>query len=605
MKNRLWLFPLLAFSLANAQYAGAKRPPNEWRPGFESIREETAKEFLSYLAGPELRGRGSLTSDYWAAAGYVAGELRRIGVKPAGDGGTYFQRFDYVRSNAIPAETSVKIVGSELTISYGEEFQAAHIADYAAKSRLAFLNIPEKADLADFKWDQLQSRIVVYNSAAIRNPQFAAKLANLRQEHGMELAINANLDKLNMANPARGIGVKGMPDPRVSSFGTIRLSKQGARRLAEALGANHFLVDNPAAPTVELPSQEIEINFKGTYETIPLVNVIAKLEGSDPQLSKEAVLFGSHLDHMGEQRGSVLYGADDNASGCTANLMIARAFIQNPVKPKRTILFCFWAAEEIGTHGSFAYTMKPAHSLADTAAYINMDMLGRNEETGVEIAENNLDVVYPGSVLTTSRDFYDRLIANNSFVGLRFKPDKTDRTSRSDTRNFVWKQVPTVKIFTGEHPDYHRAGDTIDKINWKKLVNITKWLYLTAADLASRPDRPRFAKVDFVPPDHHVLSGRATFKEKIAIPTSSILRVELLEVGSSNSLVSKDFPTAQNRTPYELLVPKSSLRPEAKYELRFQILDGKRTIFTSASPVEVPASGWTRARDVELKLSDG
>ena len=102
-----------------------------------------------------------------------------------------------------------------------------------------------------------------------------------------------------------------------------------------------------------------------------------------------------------------------------------------------------------------------------------------------------------------------------------------------------------------------------------------------------------------------ILSGRATFLEKIMIPFRSKLRVGLYEVGSSDPVATKDFPTSQNRTPYELLVPKASLKPEAKYELRMEIVDGTRVLFSSPAPVEVPIAGWTRAKDVELKMAAG
>ena len=602
---RFRLLPVVALlcSLSFAQYPGAKGVPGAWRIGFNSIKEQEARDILGYLAGKDLRGRGSLTQDYWAAAGFVANELRQMGLRPAGADGSYFQRFDYIRATAIPSETKVVSEGGDFEIPYGEEFQTAWVADLSAKVKFAFVNIPEKADLAAFKWELLKGKWVIYSPSAFRNPTFAAKLATAREEYGIEQMIASNQEKLSTSIPSRAVGIRDMPDPRVGTIGQIRFSKSGVAKLGRHLGIEAFFKENPTEVSVELPLEELTVKTKSTLDVFPLTNVIAKLEGSDPAMSKEAVILGSHLDHMGEQRGSILYGADDNASGCTANLMIAKALVSNPTKPKRSVLFCFWAAEEVGTYGSFAYAMKPAHPPADTVAYINMDMLGRDEDTGPEIAENNRNVVYPGTVLTTSKDFYDRLVANNAYVGLRFKPDRTDRTNRSDTRNFVWKNVPTVKIFTGEHPDYHRAGDTLDKINWTKLVNITKWLYLTTADLASRPDRPRFERKAFVAPDYLILAGRATLKEGVAVPAKSILRVGLFEVGSTNAVATRDFPTLQNRTPYELLVPKASLKEGGKYELRMEIRDGKRVLFSSPSPVEVPTAGWTRAKDVELKMA--
>ena len=499
MKARLIFATALVSTVAFAQYPGAKAVPGAWRSGFESIKEQDARQILGTLAGPAYKGRGSLTPDFLAAADFVANELKKLGLRPAGDNGTFLQHFEYVRATPVPEGTSLE--SGAFKLAYGPKFQANHEADVDVKVRFAFLNIPEKADLTGLNWSSLKGRIVVYTAIAPRNPAFNAQIGGARETFGVEAMVMASSDQLPNRPGAPATGIKGMPDPRESQVGTIRLSADGARNLAAYAGAVKFLDSAATQPSIELPSQEFSLKIKTKQEIFPLVNVLAKLEGSDGALKKQAVVLGSHLDHMGEQRGSILYGADDNASGCTANLMIAKAMVENRAKPKRSVLFAFWAAEEIGTFGSFAYAMKPAHPMVDTVAYINMDMLGRDEDTGPEIAENNRNVVYPGTVLTTSKDFYERLVANNAYVGLRFKPDRTDRTNRSDTRNFVWKNVPTVKIFTGEHPDYHRAGDTIDKINWTKLVNITKWLYLTAADLANSPSRPRFEKQPFIAPE--------------------------------------------------------------------------------------------------------
>ncbi len=599
MKARVILALPLLLTLALAQYPGSKRVSSQWRTGFESINEADAKDILGFLAGPELRGRGSLSPDYFAAAGYVANELRKLGLKPAGDGGSFFHRFDLVRATTVPETTSIESADGVLKIPYGPDFQTGWYGDFEAKVKFAFASIPENADLANFNWGALRDRCVIYTAASRRNPAFAARIASAREEWGVEQMISVGGPPLPTRVPTRMTGVKDYPDPRSGKVGPIRLSLVGARRLAEKAGATKFLNENPTEPVLEAPDMEFTLKVKATQELFPLVNVVAKLEGSDPNLAKEAVVIGSHLDHIGPSNDGIRYGADDNASGCTANLLIARAMKLNSTKPRRSVLFCFWAAEEAGVWGSYAYMSRPTMPPEDMVAYINMDMLGRDEEVGVEIAENNRNVVYPGSVLTTSKDFYDRLVEANGYVNLRFKPDKTDRTNRSDTRNFVWKQVPTVKIFTGEHPDYHRAGDTIDKINWTKLVNITKWLYLNASDLAARPDRPKFEPKPFVAPDHWVFAGRAVFKENIALPPRARLVVEL-EDAAGKVLQKVETPATGARTAFEMLTLKSLLKEGEKYQLRLKIMDADRTLFTTPEPVSVLHTGWTRAQEIIL-----
>ncbi|MBC8065118.1 MAG: M20/M25/M40 family metallo-hydrolase [Chlorobia bacterium] len=600
MKARiLLLFPFL-LTLALAQYPGAKRVPGDWRSGFNSIKESDAKDILGFLAGPELRGRGSLTPDFFAAAGYVAGELRRLGLTPAGENGSYFQRYDLVRATTVAEGTGIENADGSVKIPFGNDFQVGAISDMEQKVRFAFVNIPPTADLSTFNWESLKGRVVIYTSASARNPAFAAKLADAREQLGVEQMILVAQARLSTAVPVRATGVKDYPDPRSSRLNPLRFSQGGIKRIADSIGVTKFFVENPTEFSVELSTAELTVKVKTSPETTPLLNVLAKMEGSDPAMSKETVMIASHLDHLGVSNDGIRYGADDNGSGCTANLMIAKALLLNPVKPKRSVLFAFWSAEEVGLWGSYAFVSKPTIPLTGISAYFNLDMLGRNEETGVEIAENNVDVVYPGTVLTNSRDFYDRLVANNAFINLRFKPDKTDRTNRTDTRNFVWKGVPTVKVFTGEHPDYHRAGDTIDKINWTKLVNISRWIYLSVADLATRPDRPKFERKPFVAPDHYVFAGRATFKEKILLSPRAQLVVELIDP-EDNVIAGKEYPHNQGRTPFELLVPKAALKEGLKYKLRMCIREGQKIVVQNTS-IDVPATGWTRAQEIVLAM---
>ena len=199
-------------------------------------------------------------------------------------------------------------------------------------------------------------------------------------------------------------------------------------------------------------------------------------------------------------------------------------------------------------------------------------------------------------------DFYNRLVANNAFVNLRFKPDKTDRTNRSDTRNFVWKGVPTVKVFTGEHPDYHRAGDTLDKINWTKLVNITKWLYLSVGDLATRADRPKFAMTPFAPPSFAILQGRLKLPADFQVPSKAKQIAEVVDAAGT-VLAKQELPLSQSQLAYEVLVPKSQLATGGPFTLRVRIMDGSKELLSTPTPLNVPADGWTRAQDAKLEAS--
>jgi Zn-dependent M28 family amino/carboxypeptidase len=231
------------------------------------------------------------------------------------------------------------------------------------------------------------------------------------------------------------------------------------------------------------------------------LNVLAMIPGSDRTLRQEYVVIGAHLDHFGQTERGIRWGADDNASGVTAALLIARAIMRNSVKPKRSIVIGLWAMEESGLLGSWNYVNRPSVPIEKTIAYLNMDQVGRNEEDPRyrEKAKDNTTSIYLGSVKFNSEDLFQLLRQTNEHINLRLKADHEDRTLRSDTASFFRKGIPTLKAFTGEHPDYHRETDTADKVNYTKLTNIAKWLYLSTMELATRPERPRYQRTPFEP----------------------------------------------------------------------------------------------------------
>jgi Predicted aminopeptidases len=108
-------------------------------------------------------------------------------------------------------------------------------------------------------------------------------------------------------------------------------------------------------------------------------NVIGMLEGSDPELKKETIVFTAHYDHDGASDTAIFHGADDNGSGTVGVVELARAFAAAPSRPKRTLLFAIFAAEERGLLGSYYYAAHPLRPLDTTRAVINFDMIGRNE----------------------------------------------------------------------------------------------------------------------------------------------------------------------------------------------------------------------------------
>ena len=193
---------------------------------------------------------------------------------------------------------------------------------------------------------------------------------------------------------------------------------------------------------------------------IETMNVIGVLKGT----SDKHVVIGAHMDHLGvDGDGDAYNGADDNASGTTAILELAEAFGKSKTKPKDTIVFIAFNAEELGLLGSKHYVSDPLLPLDDCKLMINLDMVGRLRGTTVTAQGGNLS--------RSVTQLVDKLDDNYPF-----DVNITAAGNRSDHAPFNWNGVPVLFFHTGTHPQYHRTTDDPDLINYEGLVNIAKFV---------------------------------------------------------------------------------------------------------------------------------
>ncbi|HZZ29600.1 MAG TPA: M28 family peptidase [Pirellulales bacterium] len=217
-------------------------------------------------------------------------------------------------------------------------------------------------------------------------------------------------------------------------------------------------------------------------------NLLGWIEGSDPELKKQYVLVTAHYDHIGYGKasnsfgplGQIHNGADDNASGDAGILEVAGAFNQLPQPPKRSVMFALWDAEEEGLLGSKYWIEHPTIKLADVAAVLNVDMIGR--------LRNNRVIVYGGR---TSYDWRQLLSRENDETGLVLDFDWLMKAD-SDHQPFFAARVPVLMLHTGLHEDYHRPSDKADKINSAGLKVVSQLLFRTALEVADETIRPKF-----------------------------------------------------------------------------------------------------------------
>ena len=227
----------------------------------------------------------------------------------------------------------------------------------------------------------------------------------------------------------------------------------------------------------------VEITKDRAFQRLPLTNIIAKIEGKNPE---EFVIIGSHFDHIGMDpllEGDKVYnGADDNASGVAALLQIARAFVASGQQPERTVIFALWDGEEKGCLGS-EYFMQVWPEPDKIKGYLNFDMIGRNND------ENNPEkVVY---FYTASHPVFGDWLKNDiQKYNLNLAPDYRawdNPTGGSDNSSFAKRGIPIIWYHTDAHPDYHQPTDHADLINYPKTVDITRAAYLNLWNLANLP----------------------------------------------------------------------------------------------------------------------
>lgn len=217
------------------------------------------------------------------------------------------------------------------------------------------------------------------------------------------------------------------------------------------------------------------------HQKLSMRNVLGMIPGKN---TKEYVIVGAHFDHLGIDPaldGDQIYnGADDNASGVSAVLQIARAFLASGQQPERNVIFAFWDGEEKGLLGS-KYFVQTCPFLSQIKGYLNFDMIGRNNKP-----QQPKQVVY---FYTAAHPvFGDWLKEDIRKYGLQLEPDYRaweNPIGGSDNGSFAKVGIPIIWYHTDEHPDYHQPSDHADRLNWDKVVEITKASFLNMWKMAN------------------------------------------------------------------------------------------------------------------------
>ena len=521
--SRQALLPLVFLGCAlSAQSPFAKHPPAlaaDRLSGAEAVDVEQCKQWLYTLASPEYEGRQTGQPGFLKAAEYVSAHFRALGLEARGENGSYYQHVPWSATTIDAERTFIAIEkdGTEVLRIPSDRLTGNATASLSAAGEVVLLvidppprpegggnrrrfNVPKIEGLAEL---ELEGKVVV---AFVK--QGDGGMGDALTRFGLRQGLSGkNVAALLFAQAADATG--GLTG-RSGSRRTANPAAAGRRRnpgdttfggaditalLAAAAVDADVLAGEQLRPKIAPLSARVEINT--TEGNAPAMNVWAVLPGSDPALEDEYVVIGSHLDHVG-MRGGLHPGADDDASGTTGVMALARMFAANDVRPKRSILFVCFAGEEDGLVGSGFFARNPPIPLSAIVAELQMDMIGRDEEASRESrgedrnekAEDNRETLHLVGTEKLAPTLHTLCLAKNETAGFTLEYDQEGMFGRSDHANFARMGVPVAFFFTGLHRDYHETTDTPDKIHFEKLLRVATYVYDIAFELAQQPGRP-------------------------------------------------------------------------------------------------------------------
>ena len=483
---RSWMPVLFAATLvAHAQAPISKA---------DAATEKRMRRDVTFLASPELKGRGNGYPELEVAARRIEGELKALGLK------TQIQRFPFIAKVVRERQEAILLQGETTRpLVWGKDIEALGLsgdADFKGKT-LTFLGygiqIPGGYD--DFAGLDLKDRVVVIARSI---PDLDA-FAHLPRG---ERSLLARLKKLETAKVAGVIVLEeGGLRPLQREEGPVKVEVPVLGMTVESLGgacgdlaARFQTIKESGKPASQEAVQSVpatlSLALKLRREEVQVPNVIAEIPGRDPKLRKEYIVLGAHMDHLGmgerhsmggaEARGLIHPGADDNASGTAMVVELARELKQ--ARPRRSILLLHFAGEEEGLLGSQYWVQHPTHPLESVKFMLNFDMVGRLDLKAPKLMMGGLGA--PKAAVEAAQAFAPKDFSVSADVGAS--------VGGSDHMSFSQAKIPTFFFFTGIHGEYHRPTDTADLINYPGMVKLAAFGKAVALDLANAETLPAF-----------------------------------------------------------------------------------------------------------------
>jgi len=460
----------------------------------DRVSSDSLRGHLSFIASDALEGRNTPSHGLDIAAEYIAAQFRRAGLEPAGDDG-YFQSANFVMADTpmdafelkVKAGTETLIVSKDqvsFNIDRGLSFSAPLLKfDYANSNALAAL-----------KPEQVEGKVVITEIPDSRREEgprrlemYMARQEFLKTMTGLKAALVISIDRVS----TKGAGaVQGrLIDPE------DRRARPQAPDTPVITVHDSRVVKLFDATRPGLTGAEMSLRLQAPVDRpVRLRNVIGLLRGSDSILRDSYVLVTAHHDHLGTRPelggDNIFNGANDNGSGTVSVIELASAFATLKQRPGRSIVFMTFFGEEKGLLGSRYYGRHPVFPIDKTVADINLEQVGRTDSTeGPQLANASL----------TGFDYSDVgaiLEAAGKLTGIKvYKHEQNSDAffDRSDNQSLADQGVPAHTLCTAfVYPDYHRAGDHWEKIDYTNMEKVDRMVALALVMIANNSEAPKW-----------------------------------------------------------------------------------------------------------------
>jgi hypothetical protein len=475
-------------------------------------------EHVKFLASENLEGRGNGGAGLEAAADYIAARFREAGLEPAGDNGTFFQRFEMTTGLSVEPGNLITLQAgrSSVTFDLGRDYEVVSTSrDQSSPAEtlpVVFAGYGVSApglrydDYAGI--DAAGKAVLIYTHEPQENDPRSAFEGQTNTTHStmmrkVEVARSNGAKAILVVDdpnhrPALERFRRWLREPQAEEYGlpVFYVSRDLVQR---ALGTRLDLdrvsddIDRDFAPkSLALTDITVRAVDRTAKVRRPVRNIIGVLKGSDPALQAETVIVGAHYDHLGRSgrfsmsqntTGQIHHGADDNASGTAAVIEMARMAAEARREFRRSLIFMAFAGEEHGLLGSSYYVNHPTSPLERTIAMVNLDMVGR---AGGRIMVDGL-----ANAPAVEEDLKSAEQSSSlKLRALRGGPG----AGASDDATFLLRKIPAINFFSGFHSDYHRPSDTWEKIDAAGGAAVGDLALALARQISNRAQRPAFVE---------------------------------------------------------------------------------------------------------------